>query len=369
MTACSALPGSGPTTSQVMDQAAAEPKRFHLVEIEPSLVALAPQTEASFRDQFGSPARPPGSTIVGGDRVAVLIWQENQGQFAPPRETPDGQVPGPITIPEQVVGADGAISVPFAGRIQCVGRTPFQVQVLIEERLAKQLIKPQVVITVTKAASNSVTVSGEQVTGARVPLTGGGDRLLDVIAAAGGSKAPIYETSIRLTRQGQTASLPMSMLVSDPNQDIFVLPGDVIVLTHTPHQFSVFGATGTNNQVPFGSERLDLAQAIARAGGLSDQRADPNGVFLFRFEPDNAVDRLRLPRLGAARGEGTPVLYHLDLKQVDSYFLAKRFPVLNNDLIYVANAPLTELQKFFTLIGTITGPVIGGAVVARGVTN
>jgi polysaccharide biosynthesis/export protein len=38
----------------------------------------------------------------------------------------------------------------------------------------------------------------------------------------------------------------------------------------------------------------------------------------------------------------------------------------NDDLIYVANAPMTEVQKFFTLVGTITGPVIAGAVVTRG---
>ena len=36
-------------------------------------------------------------------------------------------------------------------------------------------------------------------------------------------------------------------------------------------------------------------------------------------------------------------------------------------VIYVANAPLTELQKFFTLVNTITGPVISGVVVSRSV--
>ena len=45
---------------------------------------------------------------------------------------------------------------------------------------------------------------------------------------------------------------------------------------------------------------------------------------------------------------------------MDGYFLAERFPVKDNDLIYVANARMTDLEKFFTLIGWITGPVIGG---------
>ena len=33
------------------------------------------------------------------------------------------------------------------------------------------------------------------------------------------------------------------------------------------------------------------------------------------------------------------------------------------DVIYVANADLNELQKFFTLLNTLTGPVITGFVV------
>ena len=54
---------------------------------------------------------------------------------------------------------------------------------------------------------------------------------------------------------------------------------------------------------------------------------------------------------------------------MDGYFLAARFALADNDLIYVANARMTDLQKFFTLIGTITGPVIGGVVVVKGVGN
>ena len=90
-------------------------------------------------------------------------------------------------------------------------------------------------------------------------------------------------------------------------------------------------------------------------------RADPEGVFLFRFESPAVVSALGVPDL--AKEPSSPVLYHLNLRQVEGYFLAERFPVEDNDLIYVANAPMNELQKFFALIGSITGPVIGGTVV------
>ena len=87
-------------------------------------------------------------------------------------------------------------------------------------------------------------------------------------------------------------------LISDPQENILAWPGDVITLIQAPEKFSVFAATSTNLQVPFGAERRDLAQAIAKAGGLLDLRADPEGVFLFRFESPAAVRALAVPDLG-----------------------------------------------------------------------
>lgn len=51
------------------------------------------------------------------------------------------------------------------------------------------------------------------------------------------------------------------------------------------------------------------------------------------------------------------------MSDANSYFLVDRFPIEDKDLIYIANARLTELQKFFTLLNTLTGPIITGIVV------
>jgi polysaccharide export outer membrane protein len=357
-----------------LDQAAKKPRHFDMIEIDGRVVStLASQPKPSLRSRFESYGKPPSPTIGIGDTVSVSIWQAG---IAPRQTTPESEAAQggrPVTIPDQVVGADGAISVPYAGRVPVAGRTPLQVQTAINQRLAEQAVQPQSIVTVAKTVSDSVTVSGEQVGGARVPLSVGGDRLLDVIAAAGGSRSPTFETSVRLFRHDETATIPMSTLVTDPEENIYAWPGDVITLIQTPETFSVFGATFSNTQVKFGADRLDLAQAIAKAGGLLDGRADPSGVFLFRFESPAVVKAVGAPELGnGSRGNwrgNWPVVYHLNLREVDSFFLAQRFAIRDNDLVYVANAPMTELQKFFTLIGTITGPVITGVVVTRGVTQ
>ncbi len=73
-------------------------------------------------------------------------------------------------------------------------RLPAEVQRAIEQRLSGKAIQPQAIVTVGKSVNNVVTVTGEAIGGARVPLSLKGDRLLDLIAAVGGSHAPVFET-------------------------------------------------------------------------------------------------------------------------------------------------------------------------------
>ena len=150
--------------------------------------------------------------------------------------------------------------MPFAGQVPAVGRTPFEVQRTIEQRLAEKAIEPQAIVTVAKSLSSSVTVTGEVVAGARIPLSVRGDRLLDVIAAAGGAKSPVYETFVRLSRGGVTATIPMERLVSNPAENIYAQPGDVLTLVRLPQSFTVFGAAGSNALVPFTAETDDAGR-------------------------------------------------------------------------------------------------------------
>ncbi len=363
---CSTLPTAGPTTGQVLDQAAKDDQaRFDVVDVDDNVVAtLLARHGESFRTRFQKYGKPPAPKIGIGDTVTVTIWEAAGGGLFGSSPIA-GVSPGSrsVTIPEQVVARDGAISVPFADRIPVAGRSLLDVQHTIEGRLAEKAIEPQVIVVVTKSVSNSATVSGEVVSGSRVPLSVNGDRVLDLIAIAGGAKSAVYDTFVRLSREGVTVTIPMERLVSDPAENIYAWPGDVLTLVKIPQTFSVFGATGLNTQLSFNAEKVTLAEALAKAGGLQDLRADPTGVFLFRFEPPDVVGALNAAPLATGPGGSSPIVYRLDLSDAKSYFFAQRFPVDDKDIIYVANARLNELQKFFTLLNTITGPVITGIVV------
>ena len=392
---CSTIPTSGPTVSEVFDQAAATgPRYFDLIDIDDDVVrTLLSRPAESFHNLFSSYGKPPVPTIGIGDTVSVLIWEgAGGGLFGAPAGGVPGAVTaaggGAVTIPAQVVGTDGGISVPFAGRVPVAGHAPLQVQNEIQQRLAQKAIEPQVIVTVVNTVTETVTVTGEG-SSARVPLSVGGTRLLDAVVAAGGAagatpaggaaatggviigsaKPPTYETLVRLSRKGVTATTPMEQVILDPMENIYAWPGDIVTLLDEPQTFSVFGATTSNSEVPFGARKITLAEALAKSGGLVDLRADPRGVFLFRFEPSSVVSALHVPVLATGPNGTSPVVYRLNMKNVNNYFYAQRFPIEAKDVIYVANAPMTELLKVFTLISTVTGPVITGIVLSRSTTG
>jgi polysaccharide biosynthesis/export protein len=172
----------------------------------------------------------------------------------------------------------------------------------------------------------------------------------------------VDETFVRLSRGGVTATVPLATLVADPDQDIFAEPGDVLTLIRRPQTFSVFGATGKNSAITFNSEKLSLSEALAKAGGLLDDRADPSAVFLFRYEPLSVVRALGQPVATETPPDVSPIVYRLDLSDAKSYLFARQFPVRDKDIIFVADAESRPVYKFFLALSQIAGPVETGLI-------
>jgi polysaccharide export outer membrane protein len=68
-----------------------------------------------------------------------------------------------------------------------------------------------------------------------------------------------------------------------------------------------------------------------------------------------------------SQGNLVPVIYRLNLRQANSFFLARAFEMKNKDILYVANAPSDPVQKFLGLVGTVTAPAISGVGVYQAV--
>ncbi|CAO4149376.1 Polysaccharide export protein [Methylorubrum thiocyanatum] len=367
---CSILPAAGPTTSAIesgADVATAEGlfARYEIIDVTPAIVeALRTRPLDSLLVTFGD-NRPALEPVIGvGDYVAVQVWEAGSGGLFSGPLVADRFSAGSKSalIPEQVVGPDGGITVPYAGRIKVVGRRTQDVQALIETELAGKAIQPQVLVSVTKPVSQSATVTGEGAMGMRVPLSGRGDRLLDVIAQAGGVRTPVAETFVRLSRGNRTVTVPMSTVVANPRENIFVRPSDTLTLVRDPQTFLSVGALGSTTEVPFSADGLTLSQALARAAGLREAQADPAGVFVFRYEPSAVVRRLR-PNSPLLASPQVPVVYRVNLRDAQGLFLTQSFRMRNRDLVYVSSSPFAELGKVLGVFSTVTAPVAAGASV------
>jgi polysaccharide export outer membrane protein len=361
---CSAIPSQGPSASDIASERSAPVQRFELVDLDMNVAKAlgarrADKTIASFGDY-----RPSTQLRIGiGDEVAVTIWEAAAGGlFSAPLVT-DKFTTGSksATIPPQVVDRDGVITVPYAGPVHVAGHTPREVQAAVEQALEGKAIQPQVLVSVTRSPSNTASVLGEVVVGARVPLSTNGDRILDVLALAGGVKAPVNESFVELTRGDRTARVALTRVVNDHREDIYVRPGDVLTVIRDPQTFIAYGATGRNAEIPFDADGINLSQAVAKAAGLQDSRSDPSGVFVFRFEPESVARRLRPNSPLIQPGKLTPFVYQLNLRDPNSMFVAQTFPIFNRDVVYVSNAPLTDIQKVMEVFNLAVTPAASAA--------
>jgi len=301
------------------------------------------------------------SRLVGpGDVLEVTIWEAAPATLFGGSTLSSAagiETSHATTLPAQMVDDEGYISVPFAGRILAAGKSLEDIEAEIVDRLKGKANQPQVLIRRTQDFSADATVVGDVNHATRVPLVPGNDRLLDALAEAGGVKEPVDKVTIQVTRGEKVYSLPLETIIRDPHQDVNLVPGDVITALYQPYSFTALGATGKDDEVNFETQGISVAQALARSGGLLDERSNPKGVFIFRFVPKSALSWPRQPVMATPDGM-VPVVFRIDLTQPSSFFLIQSFPMEDKDILYVSNAPITEMQKFLNLLFTVAYPVL-----------
>ena len=97
--------------------------------------------------------------------------------------------------------------VPYVGRIAVAGLSPNAAAEKIKVGLARQTLRPQVLVTVLGDKANIATVGGDANRPGPVTLTLRGERLLDVLGQAGGSKWPAPDTEVDIVRGRSTAKV------------------------------------------------------------------------------------------------------------------------------------------------------------------
>jgi len=370
---CSSLGASGPNPMQIKaakkETLAGAP--ITVVDVTDAAVRrmIAARGAGLFSQTLGD-APPSGNLIGPGDVLEVTIWEAPPAALFGANTSFGGAGSTDILaataglgvrsgLPEMMVDSTGRITVPFAGAVPAAGRTTQQVEREIAARLARKAHDPQVSVRLAQNASATVAVVGDDGKATRVALTPRGERLLDVLTSAGGVNKPVGKIMVEVTRNGRVAYMPLESVIRNPHENIRMGPDDIVTALYQPFSFTALGATNTSAEIPFEATGLTLAEALGRVGGLKDNQANIRGAYIFRFEDPAALDPAIAATAHRTPDGRIPVIYRIDLSKASTLFVAQGFPMRNKDVLYVTNAPLSDLQKFVSILSSMAFALIG----------
>jgi len=349
---CATLPSSGPTRGQI-EKSAAAPKDgppIHLVQIRAA-------TDIPMAASINSPSTvlpdqaPPPTNMVGpGDVLDINIYEAGVTLFASsvsPGAASALASPGVQVqkLPPTRVDDLGNINIPYAGTLHVAGATTSQVEGAIRSALRNISQNPQIIVTLNQAITNTIIIGGEVAKPGRLVLQTNRESLSDVIALAGGYRGNSKDLMVRIIRGSASTDVRVNDMVENPALDLSIRPGDRLMLVDDPRTYSILGASGRVEQVPFRRSTVSLAEAIATAGGANPALGDPAAIFLFRYMKDE-------------QGNEVPIVYHLNMMQTGAYFLAQKFVMRDKDVLYFGNAAANQPSKLVQLISQLFSPVL-----------
>ena len=369
LAACSGLPSAGPRSDSFNSarwQYVADPVSdagetadnklsFVLVDVDPKIISVLSTAEDStyFKGSFTERSEPSRVTLGVGDIIRITIFESGPGGlFIPANATVNGG--NYVTLPDQEVDQAGYITIPYAekdkdgGLVKIDGRQLGEVQSDIQQRLMNKAIEPQVIVTLVKRMSSRYSIIGDIGAPGRYNLDPGGTRVLDALSNAGGPRSNDYNTLITLQRGDKSATVRMSALLTNIDNNVFVQANDLITVKKEERYYNMLGATRTNSRVAFEAEKVTVADAVAKAGGLDSSSAEPAAVVIFRREDQRTLDDMGVKLDGIKSLEAVPTIYRFNLNEPSGLFLAQRMQLRNDDVVYVSNHPFTDITKLFS---------------------
>lgn len=266
--------------------------------------------------------------IGPGDILSITIWDH-----------PELTIPaGSYRTADQsgnLVAEDGTIYYPYVGTLKVAGLTPREVRVILAQKLAKAIEKPQVDVRVIAFRSKRIYIVGEvtkpgQVEVNDVPMT-----LLDAVNRAGGFTKEADHSQVLLTRANATWRVDLQALYEDGaiGQNVMMQPDDIVnVPDRSLNKVFVLGEVMKPGSYFMNKKRITLAEALADAGYIDQRTSNPNWIFVMRGQGDK------------------PELFHLNSKSPDALLLADRFPLQPRDIIYVDAAEVARWNRVISNI-------------------
>lgn len=342
------VPRSGPNKQEIFSSSVQRKGDAYVVNVNDRVTRATSVVPAlGFSRDFLNAGVVGPDTIHSGDKLSITVYEN----VANPLLGAPGQKA--TVLPSVDVDGQGFIYVPYAGRIRAAGLSPDGLRAAISRKLSSQTPDPQVEVSRVPGDGSTVTVEGSVAVQGVYPITQGTRRLSSMIAKAGGVNIPVDSAEVQVTRGSRTEKVWLNDLYTNPKLDIALRRNDRVYVQKDLRSFTVLGATGSQNRVPFTTQTVSAIEAIAQVGGLSTSLADPTGVFVFRNEPAAIANAV----LGRSDLKGPQrMIYVLNLTAPDGMFEARDFMIRDGDTVFVTEAPFVQFQKSLSIFtGTING--------------
>ncbi|MDO6586171.1 polysaccharide biosynthesis/export family protein [Salipiger sp. 1_MG-2023] len=302
---------------------------------------------------------------------------------------------------------DGAIAIPNVGRVQVAGSTIDEAENSLFQRLVENDIEPTFSLEVTEFNSKKVSIGGAVSNPTVAPITLTPLYLDEALAAAGGvNAADLDYASVRIYRDGTIYQIPLDELYSNRSlARVQLADGDAVFvdtqyeLTRAQAYFEerirlaefrqssrlsalnelsaevslrrqdmseartnyttrleldsvdrdyVYLAGEVASQarytLPFG-KTASLADALYSNGGIPTQSGNVREIYVLRGSAD-------------AREFGAITAWQLDARDATNLLLATRFELRPNDVVFVAEQPVTRWSR---VVNQITPSLIVSA--------
>lgn len=357
---CSTLPRDGPSGASV-NAGATTPEALGSYALVPLTYEVTERIKAVPPQFFGTLALAssdqPADIIGEGDTLAISIFDPSGSLFGGSLGASSANRAATLQGGNQnftgvVVDRAGNVAVPFGGPVRVQGLTSTQAAAAIRRSLVGKVANPQVLVSVAGNVSNTVNVLGDVRQPGRAPLGVNSDRILDVIAAAGGSARTNDDLIISIQRNGETFTAPLTAVTTQFVENVRLQRGDVVNVQYKPRRISTFGALNAVTQIDMPAGPMTLTGAMSRVGGLNTNTANPRRVLVFRFERPEVAQALGISQPATPRG--VPVVYELDFNDAANVFAATNMEIMPEDVIYVPLAGAAEMRKFFEVVQSLT---------------
>jgi len=347
LSACS-LPRGAALDSEILNESQAEEPTFSVVPVTRANldeIAKWPVTGWAGGYRWLNATRGPASGIIKtGDVLDLVVWDSQLDSLLTSPGQNSTQIGGLRVTPA------GTVFVPYVGEVLVRGLTEAAARKDIQDAITAISPAAQVQLSVTPGQDNIVDmVTGVPQPG-RVPLVGRNVTLLSLIAQSGGVSAALKNPLVRLVRSGKTYEIRADELFSNAARNITMRGGDKVIIEEDDRFFVALGATGDEELVYFDREHITTIEALSMLGGLSDTRANLQGILILREYPERATV--------AHRSHGpdlTQVIFTFDLTSADGLFAARKFRVNPKDTVIATESPIGPTKSILALVASVLG--------------